>query len=97
MTAVHGGVVAAVLSELAAETMDVVNAIIDTNADDNRGNGNGHDIQRNADQAHDPQHKTGCEHARGQQIGRQRQHRQAQRAKQHPEHGADGQEHHAQR
>ena len=70
--------------------MHVMDTVVHANADHNRGDGDGHDIQRYAQQAHGAQH-----HARRQHVRRQGDQGERQRAEQREEHQQDRQKHHA--
>ena len=57
MAALHGGHVVVVFGQLFVEAVDVVNGVIHGDADGDGGNGDGHQVQRQADPAHETQYQ----------------------------------------
>ena len=92
VTAVHGVDIIAIAFYLLAEAIDIMDGVINGNAHADRGNGDGHHVQRNTQPPHGAEH-----HPDRKQIGEQGDQGQFDRAKkdekhdqQRPHHNADG-------
>ena len=70
MAAEHRSLIILINRHLVSESVQIVNTVIHPNTHHNRRNSDGHNIERNARQSHQPEHQ-----ACGKNIGRQRQQR----------------------
>ena len=88
----HGCAVITEAGKFALKPVHVVNGIVDPDANGNRCDCDGHDIQRNVCPTHDAEDKCGSNG-----IGDNADHRDGERAKKGEKHQHDGQHHHSER